>query len=169
MPDLRTRLSGLAQELGKFGAIGAIAFVVDVEYYNQLRIRGGSRAADLQDDRDAGRGDGGLCRQPLLDLAASLAARRPARVPDVRSRQRRRAPDPADLSRLRGVRARAEGQPRRREHRQRDRHRDRHCLPLLGVPDLGISPATTTGPDRRGAQADHHHALLSRRPAVRKR
>ena len=38
MPDLRTRLAGLVQELGKFGAIGAIAFVVDVGLYNQLRF-----------------------------------------------------------------------------------------------------------------------------------
>ena len=33
-----TRLSGLAQEVGKFGTVGAVAFVVDVGLYNQLRF-----------------------------------------------------------------------------------------------------------------------------------
>lgn len=38
MPDLRTRLSGLAQEVGKFGTVGAIAYVVDVGLFNVLRF-----------------------------------------------------------------------------------------------------------------------------------
>jgi len=38
MPALRTRLSGLVQEVGKFGTVGAVAFVIDVGLYNQLRF-----------------------------------------------------------------------------------------------------------------------------------
>jgi putative flippase GtrA len=38
VPDLRTRLSGLAHEVAKFGVIGALAFVVDLGLYNQLRF-----------------------------------------------------------------------------------------------------------------------------------
>jgi putative flippase GtrA len=35
---LRTRLSALAQEVGKFGAVGAVAYVVDVGLFNLLRF-----------------------------------------------------------------------------------------------------------------------------------
>ena len=52
VPALRTRLTGLAQEVGKFGAVGAVAFVVDVGLYNQLRFGVGPRPADVDDDRD---------------------------------------------------------------------------------------------------------------------
>jgi putative flippase GtrA len=38
VPDLRTRMSALAQELGKFGAVGAVAYVVDVGLFNLLRF-----------------------------------------------------------------------------------------------------------------------------------
>lgn len=35
---LRTRLSGLAEEVGKFGTVGAVAYVVDVGLFNLLRF-----------------------------------------------------------------------------------------------------------------------------------
>ena len=38
MTALRTRLSALAQEVGKFGAVGAVAYVVDVGLFNLLRF-----------------------------------------------------------------------------------------------------------------------------------
>lgn len=38
MPGLRERLSDLVREVGKFGVVGAIAFVVDLGLYNQLRF-----------------------------------------------------------------------------------------------------------------------------------
>jgi len=38
VPDLRTRLVALAEEVAKFGTIGAIAFVVDIGLYNMLRF-----------------------------------------------------------------------------------------------------------------------------------
>lgn len=38
MPALRTRLSALAQEVGKFGTVGAVAYIVDVGLFNLLRF-----------------------------------------------------------------------------------------------------------------------------------
>lgn len=38
MPAVRTRLAGLAQEVGKFGVVGAIAYVIDVGLFNWLRF-----------------------------------------------------------------------------------------------------------------------------------
>lgn len=38
MPSLPPRFAGLAKELGKFGTVGAVAFVVDIGLFNLVRF-----------------------------------------------------------------------------------------------------------------------------------
>ena len=78
---LRDRFGHLVQELGKFGTVGGIAFLVDLADLQPAVSGAGHRDAGRQDDLHGDRGHARVHRQPVLDLAAPRAPRPAPRIP----------------------------------------------------------------------------------------